>query len=60
MEVGHITELWRYPVKSMAGERINAGTLDTYGMIGDRYWATINGDTGDAVRLLEHTEVAAD
>jgi len=47
MRVGQLSELWRYPVKSMAGERIQSAHFDTYGMIGDRSWAAINTDTGD-------------
>jgi len=47
MNVGKLSELWRYPVKSMAGESIQTARFDTYGMIGDRSWAAINTDTGD-------------
>jgi len=47
MNVGHISEVWRYPVKSMAGESIDGAHIDSYGMIGDRAWATINSETGD-------------
>jgi MOSC domain-containing protein len=47
MNVGRISELWRYPVKSMAGESIDSATFDTFGMIGDRAWSTINSETGD-------------
>jgi len=47
MRVGRISELWRYPVKSMAGESIKSAEFDTYGMIGDRAWAAINSETGD-------------
>jgi MOSC domain-containing protein len=31
-----IAELWRYPVKSLAGERVEAVTLTTQGIVGDR------------------------
>ena len=37
--VGRIRELWRYPVKSMGGERIDASTLGLGGIAGDRSWA---------------------
>ncbi len=47
MQVGRISELWRYPVKSMAGEKIQQAHFDIFGMIGDRAWATINTETGD-------------
>ncbi len=31
-----ITELWRYPVKSMAGERLDRATFTADGIVGDR------------------------
>jgi uncharacterized protein YcbX len=37
--VGRIRELWRYPVKSMRGERIDACLLAAGGIAGDRSWA---------------------
>src|SRR5258708_4300485 len=32
----HVAELWRYPVKSMAGERLEAAELRIDGIPGDR------------------------
>jgi|SRR6185312_13185574 len=32
----HVAELWRYPVKSMAGERLQCGELGPLGIVGDR------------------------
>jgi uncharacterized protein YcbX len=32
----HVAELWRYPVKSMAGERLQRATLGELGITGDR------------------------
>lgn len=37
--VGRIREIWRYPVKSMAGERLDSVELDAGGIPGDRGWA---------------------
>src|SRR5262245_19645059 len=37
--VGTVQELWRYPVKSMGGERIERTTLGAAGLPGDRGWA---------------------
>lgn len=38
-KVGRIKEIWRYPVKGMAGERLEAGTVGEKGLNGDRIWA---------------------
>lgn len=32
----HIAEIWRYPVKSMAGERLERAHIDSNGIAGDR------------------------
>jgi uncharacterized protein YcbX len=37
--VGSIRELWRYPVKSMGGERLRRAELRAHGILGDRLWA---------------------
>jgi len=39
MGVGHVREIWRYPVKSMVGERLDRGHVGTQGLWGDRGWA---------------------
>jgi len=39
VKVGEISEIWRYPVKGMAGESLHAGTLGNVGIAGDRIWA---------------------
>jgi uncharacterized protein YcbX len=39
MIVGRIGEIWRYPVKSMGGERIRETSLGVNGLPGDRAWA---------------------
>ena len=38
-QVGRISEIWRYPVKSMAGERVDSVELGVLGMHADRMWA---------------------
>jgi uncharacterized protein YcbX len=38
-QVGAIAELWRYPVKSMRGERLSEMTLTEHGAVGDRLYA---------------------
>lgn len=37
-----ISELWRFPVKSMLGERLETATLTAQGIVGDRTWAVID------------------
>lgn len=39
MIVGTIKEVWRYPVKSMSGERLDDCTVASLGIPGDRGWA---------------------
>lgn len=37
--VGTVSQLWRYPVKSMAGEQLDSAPIDGNGVAGDRGWA---------------------
>jgi uncharacterized protein len=39
MIVGTIKEIWRYPVKSMAGQQLQTCTVGPIGIPGDRGWA---------------------
>jgi uncharacterized protein YcbX len=41
-----VTELWRYPVKSMQGERLAAATVRPDGIDGDRRWGVRDEVTG--------------
>ncbi len=41
-----VTQLWRYPVKSLQGERLEAATIGPRGIVGDRLWATVDRETG--------------
>jgi uncharacterized protein len=40
---GRVAALWRYPVKSMAGEELEAVEVSWHGLAGDRRWAFIRG-----------------
>lgn len=39
-----IAELWRYPIKSIAGHRVDALELDARGVVGDRQFAVVDQD----------------
>ena len=41
-----VLELWRYPVKSLQGERLDTAELGTGGIAGDRQWALFDVATG--------------
>lgn len=45
VDTGRVASIWRYPVKSMAGERITSASLGPLGLHADRTWA---------VRDVEH------
>jgi uncharacterized protein len=47
--VGSISELWRFPVKSMAGEQLSEAALTTRGLVGDRAYALVDIETGKVV-----------
>src|SRR3954471_11917551 len=40
-EVGRVAALWRYPVKSMAGERLDDVEVSWHGLAGDRRWGFV-------------------
>jgi uncharacterized protein YcbX len=44
VQVGVVSQVWRYPVKSMAGERIGAAEVGWHGLDGDRRWAFLRDD----------------
>ncbi len=39
--MGQVVRLWRYPIKSMAGEQVDQFTIDSRGVRGDRSYAVI-------------------
>ncbi|MDA2930292.1 MOSC domain-containing protein [Acidobacteria bacterium AH-259-O06] len=47
--VGSVAGLWRFPLKSMRGERLEQAELTERGLVGDRAYALIDADTGKVV-----------
>src|ERR1700730_9212172 len=41
-ELGSVVSLWRYPVKSMMGEELNATEVTERGLLGDRAYALVD------------------
>jgi hypothetical protein len=47
-----VAEVWRYPVKSMAGERLASCQVAETGLVGDRRWALVDGSPNRAGKPL--------
>lgn len=47
-----VVEIWRYPVKSMAGERLESCVVTAAGLEGDRRWAFVDGSPNRAGKLF--------
>lgn len=46
---GSVVSLWRYPVKSMMGEELNASSVTERGLLGDRVYALVDPSDGKIV-----------
>jgi uncharacterized protein YcbX len=46
MSQGTIAQLWRYPVKSMRGERVSESEVTESGLSGDRAYAVVDAESG--------------
>jgi uncharacterized protein YcbX len=49
---GSVAEIWRYPVKSMGGERLESCLIAETGLEGDRRWALVDGTPSRAGKPL--------
>ena len=47
-DLGSVVSLWRYPVKSMMGEELNACEVTERGLVGDRAYGLIDNEDGKA------------
>jgi uncharacterized protein YcbX len=57
--VGTVGALWRFPVKSMLGEELEAADLSEGGLVGDRAFALVDRETGK-VASAKHPKVWPD
>ena len=53
MIIGTVGEMWRYPVKSMGGERLDRCPVGITGLLGDRGWA-MRDDVAGEIRGARH------
>ncbi|MEA2293941.1 MAG: hypothetical protein QOE86_1580 [Solirubrobacteraceae bacterium] len=58
-QVGTIGALWRFPVKSMLGEQVDAADVTAAGIVGDRVLALLDVETGKVVSA-KHPKVWPD
>ncbi len=52
-DAASVVALWRYPVKSMMGEELNAAEVTEQGVLGDRPYALVDAETGKVVSAKE-------
>ena len=57
--VGTVRALWRFPVKSMLGEELEAADLGEGGVVGDRAYALVDKETGK-VASAKHSKLWPD
>ena len=55
IELGAVVSLWRYPVKSMMGEELNATQITDRGLLGDRAYAVVDTSDGKAATAFGFT-----
>jgi len=55
---GTIAQIWRYPIKSMAGERLESTAITPGGLEGDRRWTLVDGSPNRAGKMLTNTQDA--
>ena len=53
IEAGRIVSVWRYPVKSMAGERVASADLTSLGVHADRTWAVRDVEHATPLKIVD-------
>ena len=52
-----VSEIWRYPIKSVGGERVSVATVTELGVLGDRSWGIFDVDTGTVLTARRTPEL---
>lgn len=52
-----VSQLWRFPVKSMAGEQLDVAIVDELGIAGDRRWGVRDVETGTVLTARRAPEL---
>lgn len=53
----HISEIWRYPVKSMLGEQLRQANVAADGLEGDRLWAVVDAESGVSLSAKRYADL---
>lgn len=52
-----VLEIWRYPVKSLQGERLDSADVGSEGLAGDRRFAIFDAETGFGLTARRHPQL---
>ncbi len=52
-----VTEIWRYPVKSMLGEPLDRANVAPGGIHGDRRWAVVDAESGVSLSAKRYAKL---
>lgn len=52
-----LTNIWRYPVKSMQGESLDSTHITSFGIPGDRGWAVVETQTGKTASAAAYAQL---
>ncbi|MBE9138499.1 MOSC N-terminal beta barrel domain-containing protein [Nodosilinea sp. LEGE 07088] len=52
-----LTEIWRYPVKSMLGESLEQANIGPGGIEGDRRWAVVDAESGVSLSAKRYPDL---
>jgi uncharacterized protein YcbX len=52
-----VAEVWRYPVKSMLGEKLDQADVEPGGIQGDRQWAVVDAESGVSLSAKRYAEL---